>query len=112
MIRYPLLIAVFSLSILCAYLAYAAIDQSVSLDHARAAQATIRSERSILRELVLDMSKGVRREDIGTLLQMKYAKTHVVKGEAKDTVSVDTVILRFSDEKLNDVLFMNDEKLQ
>ncbi len=97
-----------ALAALCLYLAYSVIDQSVSLDYARAARRSAEEERAILRKLTLDLAKGAKRDEVKALLSAKYAQGHIVKEEDKDTIFVDGVGLRFRGDELAEIVFMSE----
>jgi hypothetical protein len=94
-----------ALLLLCAYLVYASVDQSVSLEHARAAQRSLEQDRAVLQKLTMDLVKGTRRADVKALLTAKYA-AHLVKEEG-DTTFVDGVGLRFGGDQLLAVVFLD-----
>lgn len=93
---------------LCLFLVYGVVDQSVSLDHARAAQRSLEEERAVLRKLALDLVKGAKRDEVKALLAAKYAQGHIVKQEDNGTIFVDGVGLRFRGDELADIVFMSE----
>jgi len=95
-----------ALLLLCAYLVYANLDQAVSLDHARAEQRSLEQDRAVLQKLTLDLAKETRRPDVKALFAAKYA-AHIVKEEG-DTMFVDGVGLRFRDDQLVAVVFLDE----
>ena len=103
-----LIVLTVALAALCLYLVYSVIDQSVSLDHARAAQRSVKEERALLRQLTLDLTKGAKRDEVKALLAAKYAQAHIVKEEDKETIFVDGVGLRFRGDDLAEIVFMSE----
>ena len=96
------------LLVLCLFLLYVVVDRSVSLDHARSQQREISKERSVLRQLILDLSTAMKKSEIKTLLGSKYKGSHIVKEEDGNTIFVDGVGLRFHGEDLTDIVFMSE----
>ena len=103
-----LIVLTVALGVVCLYLVYSVVDQSVSLDHARAAHRTLEEERAVLRKLTLDLAKGTKREEVLALLATKYAQGHIVKAEEHDTIFVDGVGLRFRGDDLAEIVFMSE----
>jgi len=101
-----LMLMTVALSLLCAHLIYASLDQAVSLDHARAAQRSLEQDRAVLQKLTVDLAKGTRRADVKALLAATYA-AHIVKEEG-DTIFVDGVGLHFRGDHLVAVNFLDD----
>jgi predicted DNA repair protein MutK len=95
-----------ALLLLCAYLVYGSVDQSVSLEHARAAQRSLEQDRAVLQKLTADLVRGTRRADVTALLATKHA-AHLVKEEG-DTIFIDGVGLRFRGDDLVAVVFLDD----
>ena len=100
--RCVLVLLLFSvvLGALCLYVVYSVVDQSVALDHARAAQRSLEEDRAVLRKLTLDLAKVAKRDEVEVVLATKYAQGHIVKREA-DTIFVDGVGLRFREANLS-----------
>ena len=106
--RVPVLLLLsVALGALCLYLVYSVVDQSVALDHARAAQRSLEEDRAVLRKLTLDLAKAAKRDEVEAVLATEYAQGHIVKREA-DTIFVDGVGLRFRDDELVGIVFMNE----
>ena len=97
-----------ALAILCLYLAYHVVDQSVSLEHARASQRSLQEERDLLRKLTFDSLKAVKRVELESLLAARYSQSHVVRRES-DVIFVDEVGLRFRGDELVEIVFMSDQ---
>jgi hypothetical protein len=100
------------LLVLCLYLAYHALDQAVSLDHAWSRQDMIEKELDVLRSFTLDMTKGAKRDAIRNLLTTKYARDHLIKDEDKDTIHVDNVGLRFRGDELVGIILTSEAGAQ
>jgi hypothetical protein len=96
--------------ILTGVLVYGVVDVSVSLDHAKAQQRALNSERALLRRLLLDLSRGTSKSEAMALVRQSYGSS-IVKEEPNETVFVDSVGLVFRDAKLTDVVFLDDVRV-
>jgi uncharacterized protein YpuA (DUF1002 family) len=101
-----LVLVIVALVVACAYLSYAVLDQSVTLDHARVERASVQRQRDLLSKLTLDVAKGTSRGEVEALIAAKYAKGYIVKRDG-DIIFVDEVGLRFRGDELVEILFMN-----
>ena len=97
---------------LCLYLAYATVDQAISLSYRTQGLRYMKQERDDLRAVTLELAKGARQDAVRQLFMAKYGQdpNHLIKDEDADTVIVDQVALRFRDGVLVGILFGDEAK--
>lgn len=94
------------LSLLCIFLFYRHIDQSVTLDHQT--QQNINSTKNIelLKKMLEVKMIGMKKEEVTQFIQSDLTKDHLVKYEA-DSISIDNIVLKFKDQKLISIEYIN-----
>src|ERR1700754_2793099 len=71
-------------------LIFVSISSGASMYYARQAQLSLNDEARVLRSLLLDM-QSLNQVEALTLVQRKYASTHIVKFH-EQSVSIDSVL--------------------
>lgn len=90
-------------------LIFVSVNSGVSLDNARQAQRSCREEVGVLRSLLLDVAP-LNREEALRVVQRKYSDSHVVKHDMQ-SISVDSVLLKYQDQRLVQVCSTEDDSL-
>jgi len=94
-----------AISVLC----FVSVNSGVSLDNARQAQRSYREEAGVLRSLLLDVAT-LNQEEALRIVQRKYSGSHVVKHDMQ-SISVDSVLLKYQKERLVQVCSLQDDSL-
>ncbi|MCI0330405.1 MAG: hypothetical protein L0196_05555 [candidate division Zixibacteria bacterium] len=103
------LIALFILIVICIFLFYSLIDQSVSLDYAHQDQIYKSQEIKVLRSLLLETGKGMSRSDIEALVTRKIGKDKVKKEEQDELWIEGGIVLKFKGDSLVEVRSLNED---
>ena len=84
------------------------LDNATARDDAGTERSYQLREKTMLRDLALDLVKGVKRDEIEKLLASKYAERY--KEDGPNLIYVDGGVgLLFRDDKLDGIVFMSNE---
>lgn len=87
---------------------YIFINQSVTYDHTRQEYKYRINEAKLMKRLMTDFCKDESREKIMKIVKEKYSD-HILK-EDKGVFFVDSIGLKFSGDKLSEIVFMDEPK--
>ncbi len=102
-------LAIGILIVVCIFLLYAWIDARVTIDHAWRVIDWERNDKEVLRALFQETGKHMSRSELKQLVTKHFGKDHLIKEDTQDKLSVDNIILKFDDESLSKVMFIDEE---
>lgn len=85
---------------------YIFIDQSVSYDHLQQETAYLKEDLNLMRNLMVDLNGSIEMGKIRAILKNKYSN-RIIK-EEDGYLFVDDIGLRFENNKLTRIVFMNE----
>jgi hypothetical protein len=95
-----------TLALVVTMLVYVSINGGAALDGARQASASYKHEADVLRSLLLDIAP-LNQQQAWLVVQKKYSNLHVVKRD-KQSISIDSVMLKYDNSELISVCSMQD----
>ena len=104
--RTRVIIAIVLPGLLCLWLLYMLVDQSITVSHQRDSLRHHEQTRLLLAQISVDIAAHGEHKDLEHWLAERYKTSRIVKRE-DGALFIDAVGLRFRDGKLSEIVFMD-----
>lgn len=94
------------ISLICVFLIYRHIDQSVTLDHQKQQNISFVKSAELLKKMLEVKMMGMTKDEVAEFIQKNFTKEYLVKEES-NSISIDNIVLTFKDQKLISVEDIN-----